>query len=161
MEKEFLKNSARVHAMGAIDKLNSIIGWTRTLAEQDMYNILGLIQQDLFNIGGEISVPDVEMKLMNESRVKWLDKLTDEYNEQLPPLDEFILPGGNEFSSRLHISRTECRDAERTLICLSEDEYVADFHKKYLNRLSDFLFVLARTVSSNHDIKEISWEYDK
>ena len=155
------KNSPRVHTMGSIDKLNSIIGWTRTLASKDTFDILGLVQQDLFNMGGEIAIPDVEMNLLDESRVGWLDSLTDHYNEQLPPLNEFILPGGNELSSRLHISRTECREAERNLIALSENEFVSPSHKKYLNRLSDFFFVLARAVSSDENIEEIPWEYEK
>ena len=155
------KNSPRVHTMGSIDKLNSIIGWTRTLASKDTFDILGLVQQDLFNMGGEIAIPDVEMNLLDESRVVWLDSLTDHYNEQLPPLNEFILPGGNELSSRLHISRTECREAERNLIALSENEFVSPSHKKYLNRLSDFFFVLARAVSSDENIEEIPWEYEK
>ncbi len=155
------KNSPRVHTMGSIDKLNSIIGWARTLASKDTFDILGLVQQDLFNMGGEIAIPDVEMNLLDESRVGWLDSLTDHYNEQLPPLNEFILPGGNELSSRLHISRTECREAERNLIALSENEFVSPSHKKYLNRLSDFFFVLARAVSSDENIEEIPWEYEK
>ena len=155
------KNSPRVHAMGSIDKLNSIIGWARTLTGEDTFDILGLVQQDLFNMGGEIAIPDVQMNLLDESRVVWLDSLTDQYNEQLPPLNEFILPGGNELSSRLHISRTECREAERNLIALSENEFVSSLHKKYLNRLSDFFFVLARAVSSDENIEEVSWEYEK
>ena len=155
------KNSPRVHTMGSIDKLNSIIGWARTLTNKDTFDILGLVQQDLFNMGGEIAIPDVEMNLLDESRVVWLDSLTDQYNEQLPPLNEFILPGGNELSSRLHISRTECREAERNLIALSENEFVSPLHKKYLNRLSDFFFVLARAVSTDENIEEVSWEYEK
>ena len=155
------KNSPRVHAMGSIDKLNSIIGWARTLTSEDTFDLLGLVQQDLFNMGGEIAIPDVEMNLLDESRVVWLDSLTDQYNEKLPPLNEFILPGGNEISSRLHISRTECREAERNLIALSENEFVSTLHKKYLNRLSDFFFVLARAVSSDENIEEVTWEYEK
>tara|TARA_B100000959_G_scaffold119797_1_gene125877 strand:- start:1554 stop:2096 length:543 start_codon:yes stop_codon:yes gene_type:complete len=155
------KNNIRVHAMGSIDKLNSIIGWTRTLANANIDKTLGLIQQDLFNIGGELAIPEVEMNLLEESRLEWLDMLTDQYNEKLPPLDEFILPGGNEFSSRLHISRAECRETERTLIGLSEQEYVSDLHKKYLNRLSDLFFVIARIVMSDQKIEEISWDYNK
>ena len=75
------KNSLRVHTMGSIDKLNSIIGWARTLTSKDTFDILGLIQQDLFNMGGEIAIPDVEMNLLDESRSVWLDNLTDQYNE--------------------------------------------------------------------------------
>ena len=155
------KNNIRVHAIGSIDKLNSIIWWTRILANGNIDKMLELIQQDLFNIGGEIAIPDVEMNLLEESRVEWINMLTDQYNEKLPPLDEFILPGGNEFSSRLHICRTECRETERKLIGLSEQEYVSDLHKKYLNRLSDFFFVIARVVTSEQKIEEISWDYKK
>jgi len=155
------KNHIRVHTMGSIDKLNSFIGWTRIHSNGILDDALELIQQDLFNMGGEIAIPDVEMNLLNESRLEWLDNQTNKYNEQLPPLDEFILPGGSEFSSRLHISRTECREAERHLIGLSEQEFVPELHKKYLNRLSDFLFVLARVEKSDENIKEISWDYNK
>jgi len=153
------KNSPRVHAMGSIDKLNSIIGWARTLTSKDTFDILGLVQQDLFNMGGEIAIPDVEMNLLDESRVGWLDSLTDQYNEQLPPLNEFILPGGNELSSRLHISRAECRESERFIIALSQDEFVPEIHKKYINRLSDFLFILARIAIVEKGDNETSWEY--
>ena len=155
------KNDIRVDVMVCIDKLNSIIGWTRVLANGEIDVSLELIQQDLFNMGGEIAIPDVEMNLLNNSRVEWLDTLTDKYNGKLPPLDEFILPGGNEFSSRLHISRTECRDAERKLVGLSEKEYVSDSHKQYLNRLSDFFFILARVELASQSVKEVSWDYNK
>ena len=83
------------------------------------------------------------------------------HNKQLPPLDEFILPGGTELASRLHISRAECRETERNIIYLSEQEYVSDLHKKYLNRLSDLLFNLSRVVALDKGVSEISWEYNK
>ena len=155
------KNSPRIHAMGSLDKLNSFIGWTRVNADENINNVLEAIQQDLFNIGGELAIPDVEMNLFNNSRLDWLDKQTELYNQQLPPLDEFILPGGNELASRLHIARAECRETERYIICLSEQEFVSDLHKKYLNRLSDFLFNLSRVVVLNQGVSEISWDYNK
>ena len=155
------KNSPRIHAMGSLDKLNSFIGWTRVNADENINNVLEAIQQDLFNIGGELAIPDVEMNLFNNSRLDWLDKQTELYNQQLPPLDEFILPGGNELASRLHITRAECRETERYIICLSEQEFVSDLHKKYLNRLSDFLFNLSRIVVLNQGVSEISWDYNK
>ena len=120
------KNSPRIHAMGSLDKLNSFIGWTRVNADENINNVLEAIQQDLFNIGGELAIPDVEMNLFNNSRLDWLDKQTELYNQQLPPLDEFILPGGTELASRLHIARAECRETERYIICLSEQEFVSD-----------------------------------
>jgi len=155
------KNSPRIHAMGSLDKLNSFIGWTRVNADENINNVLEAIQQDLFNIGGELAIPDVEMNLFNNSRLDWLDKQTELYNQQLPPLDEFILPGGNELASRLHITRAECRETERYIIRLSEQEFVSDLHKKYLNRLSDFLFNLSRVVVLNQGVSEISWDYNK
>ena len=155
------KNNPRIHAIGSLDKLNSFIGWTRVNAEKDIDNVLEAIQQDLFNIGAELAIPDVEMNLFNNSRLDWLDKQTELYNQQLPPLDEFILPGGTELASRLHIARAECRETERYIICLSEQEFVSDLHKKYLNRLSDFLFNLSRIVVLNQGVSEISWDYNK
>ena len=155
------KNDPRIHAIGSLDKLNSFIGWTRVDAEKDIDNVLEAIQQDLFNIGAELAVPDIEMNLFNNSRLDWLDNQTDLYNQQLPPLDEFILPGGTELTSRLHITRSECREAERYIINLSEQEFVSDLHKKYLNRLSDLLFNLARIVALAKGVSEISWEYNK
>jgi len=155
------KNSIRIHAMGLIDELNSFIGWSRVEANGTIDKSLELIQQDLFNMGGELSIPDMEMNLLNDSRLEWLDEQTDSYNKKMPPLDEFILPGGNEFSSRLHILRTKCREAERKLIGLSEEDFVPNLHKKYLNRLSDFFFVLARYVNSEQGIEELSWDYKK
>ncbi|MFL2983404.1 MAG: cob(I)yrinic acid a,c-diamide adenosyltransferase [Candidatus Neomarinimicrobiota bacterium] len=155
------KNSLRVHTMGSIDELNSFIGWARVEANKIVDKLLDSIQQDLFNMGGELSIPDMEMNLLTDSRLQWLDDQTDDYNKKMPPLDEFILPGGNELSSRLHILRTKCREAERKLIGLSEEEFIPDLHKKYLNRLSDLFFVLARYVKSNQEIEEISWNYKK
>ena len=153
------KNSVRVHAMGAVDKLNSIIGWARIKSEKPFDKALENIQQDLFNLGGELAIPDVEMNLLKDSRLDWLDSNTEEINSQLPPLNEFILPGGSEFSARIHIARSECRDAERAIIALSETEYVRDTHKKYINRLSDFFFVLSRMETTGRGSKEIVWEY--
>ena len=155
------KNSIRIHAMGLIDELNSFIGWSRVEANGTIDKLLESIQQDLFNMGGELSIPDMEMNLLNDSRLEWLDQQTDHYNKKMPPLDEFILPGGKEFSSRLHILRTKCREAERKLVGLSEEDFVPDLHKKYLNRLSDFFFVLARYVNSEQGIEELSWDYKK
>ena len=155
------KNNPRIHAIGSLDKLNSFIGWTRVNAEKDIDNVLEAIQQDLFNIGAELAVPDVEMNLFNNSRLDWLDNQTDLYNQQLPPLDEFILPGGTELASRLHIARSECRETERYIINLSDQEFVPVLHKKYLNRLSDLLFNLSRIVVLEKGVSEISWEYNK
>lgn len=153
------KNNPRVHAMGAVDKLNSVIGWARNESIEKIDEYLEQIQQDLFNLGGELAIPDVNINLLDESRLNWLDKETESLNSTLPPLTEFILPGGNEYASRLHISRAECRESERSIIALSQDEFVPEIHKKYINRLSDFLFILARIAMVEKGDNETSWEY--
>ena len=152
------KNSLRIHAMGSVDKLNSIIGWARIQSNKQSDRALEEIQQDLFNLGGELAIPDVELNLLKNSRVDWLDSNTEKINSLLPPLNEFILPGGSEFTARVHIARSECRDSERAIIALSENEYVPSSHKKYINRLSDFLFVLSRieTLQNKHG-DNIKW----
>ena len=99
------------------------------------------------------------MNLLKNSRIEWLDLNTEKINSLLPPLNEFILPGGSEFTARIHIARSECRDAERALIALSENEYVPDSHKKYINRLSDFFFVLSRIENFQNGKEEIVWNY--
>ena len=153
------KNSLRIKAMGAIDKLNSVIGWTRVRSSDTFDRLLEEVQQDLFNIGGELAIPDVEMNILGESRIEWLDNHTEKLNALLPPLDEFILPGGSEFAGRAHIARSECREAEIKIIALSEDEYIPDLHKQYLNRLSDLLFIISRVAKMDNDQKEVAWDY--
>ena len=153
------KNSSRIHAIGAVDKLNSVIGWARSKAKENFNESLEQIQQDLFNIGGELAIPDVEMNLLDTSRLEWLDKNVEELNSKLPPLNEFILPGGSEFSSRVHIARSECRETERRIIGLSEEEFVPDLHKKYINRLSDFFFIISRIEELDKGHKEVFWDY--
>ena len=153
------KNSLRVNAMGSIDRLNSIIGWARVEANKQSDKPLEEIQQDLFNLGGELAIPDVQINLLKDPRIDWLDSNIHEINALLPPLNEFVLPGGSELTARVHIARSECRDAERAIIALSENEYVPSNHKKYINRLSDFLFVLSRLETFQKGQKEIVWKY--
>ena len=103
-----------------------------------------------------MAIPDVEINLLKDSRIDWLDSNIDEMNALLPPLNEFVLPGGSEFTARVHIARSECRDSERAIIALSENEYVPNNHKKYINRLSDFLFVLSRIENLQKGKKKLS-----
>ena len=153
------KNSLRVNAMGAIDKLNSVIGWARIKSSEQFDKPLEEIQQDLFNLGGELAIPDIEMNLLKASRMNWLDINTDKINSQLPPLNEFVLPGGSEFAARIHIARSECREAERAIIALSESEFVPELHKKYINRLSDLFFIISRVETMDKGQREIVWNY--
>src|SRR5450759_4692263 len=140
------KDSLRVHALGEVDELNSLIGLL--LAERLPVGIraaLGSIQHDLFDLGGEVCIPGHTS--MKESQVSRLEALLDDYNRNLPALKEFILPGGTRAAGLAHLARTVCRRAERSLVSLSRAEPVGTAARKYLNRLSDLLFVLARALN--------------
>ena len=93
--------------------------------------------------------------------MEWLESEIDNLNEELPPLKEFILPGGSELSARIHISRTETRNTERELVLLNESEKIPELHIQYLNRLSDYFFVLARSISITEKHEEIQWNHQK
>ncbi len=155
------KSSIRINAMGSIDKLNSVIGWVINIVDLKLAKDLESIQQDLFNLGGELAVPDVEINLLVENRILWLENNIDKINDEMPPLTEFILPGGSEECSRIHIARAECRESERVIVTLSESEVVPEIHKQYLNRLSDYLFIIARKLKLDQGKNEKSWKYKK
>ena len=106
-------------------------------------------------------MPDGKSKLLKEERISFLENQIIVMSKSLPPLKEFILPGGDEFNARLHISRTTARNTERCLVAMQEDEGRNILHLKYLNRLSDYLFLLARAVGLSEDIEEEHWELNK
>ena len=155
------KSSYRVCAFGSIDNLNSFIGWVSVISNSTLQNKLKNIQQDLFNIGGELSIPDENLNLIKINRLAWLESEINVINKKLPPLKEFILPNGSELCTRIHIARTQCRNAERDLVKLSEKEEIPSLHNKYLNRLSDYFFVLAREVQLESNDNEIHWDHKK
>jgi cob(I)alamin adenosyltransferase len=140
------KNSLRVHAMGDVDELNSNIG---VLLCEDMPDgirtLLVEIQHQLFNLGGELSIPGYE--LLKPEAVLALDQALEEYNAQLPRLAEFILPAGTRAASLAHVCRTVARRAERALVALGNEEALKENPRQYLNRLSDLLFVLSRSLN--------------
>ena len=140
------KNSLRVHAMGDVDELNSCIG---VLLCEDMPAavrvLLDEIQHQLFNLGGELSIPGYE--LLKPEAVLALDQALAEHNATLPRLEEFILPAGNRAASLAHICRTVARRAERAVVALGNEEALKDTPRQYLNRLSDLMFVLARVLN--------------
>jgi cob(I)alamin adenosyltransferase len=154
------KTSLRVMAMGDIDELNSLIG---VLICQDISGEMTVYLQDiqhiLFNLGGELSIP--EMVLVTEKHVQTIEHLIDKYNEALPPLKEFILPGGSQAAAFCHLARTVCRRAERSIIGLSRMESVNCHSQVFLNRLSDLFFVLARVLSRQDGGLEIYWKKDR
>jgi cob(I)alamin adenosyltransferase len=140
------KNSLRVHAMGDVDELNSQIG---VLLCEDMpqrvRSLLVEIQHQLFNLGGELSIPGYE--LIKAEAVLALDQALAEHNETLPKLQEFILPAGTRAASLAHVCRTVARRAERAVVALGAQDALKDTPRQYLNRLSDLLFVLARVLN--------------
>ncbi len=140
------KDSLRVHAMGDVDELNSQLGVL--LAEPlpgDVRELLVVIQHELFNLGGELSIPGYE--LLKTVAVIQLDEALAHYNDTLPRLKEFILPAGTRSAALAHVARTIARRAERTVVALAAVEAVRDEPRHYLNRLSDLLFVLARVLN--------------
>ncbi len=155
------KSNERICSFGSIDNLNSYIGWASVIATQDLLKDLMEIQQDLFNLGGELSLPLETINLLKIDRLKWLETEIQKININLPELKEFILPRGNELCTRIHIIRTECRNAERDLVKLYEIESGPILHIKYLNRLSDYFFVLARKIQFEVNNNEIHWDHKK
>ena len=156
------KDHPRVNALGDLDYLNSVIGWTvGSFSDSQIVRELKKIQQDIFNISGDISLPGSESVLLNKERIKDIEDQIDIITNKLPPLKEFILPGGSELISRLHIARTSCRNAERSLISMYGNDNLNQLHAKYMNRLSDYLFLLARLVKHNEGMKEEHWDLEK
>ena len=153
------KTHIRIQAIGSIDHLNSLLGWAMVEAGRPVKNDLERVQQDLFNLGGELVMPGIELQLLNAERLQWLEDETEKLNKSLPPLKEFIFPGGTELSARIHIVRTTCRNTERDVVALAETKEDLDLHKVYLNRLSDYFFVLARKVQIDKGTKEIQWDH--
>ena len=142
------KGGLRVHAMGDVDELNSTIGVL--LCEElpgDVRVLLVEVQHQLFNLGGELSIPGYQ--LLKVEAVVQLDAALEDHNAQLPRLAEFILPGGTRAASLAHVCRTVARRAERAVVALGEAEPLNDAPRQYLNRLSDLLFVLARVLNRN------------
>jgi cob(I)alamin adenosyltransferase len=140
------KNSLRVHAMGEVDELNSQLGVL--LCEpmpEGVRELLVDIQHQLFNLGGELSIPGFE--LLKPEAVLALDEALALYNEQLPRLQEFILPAGTRAAALSHVCRTVARRAERAVVALGNEEALKDTPRQYLNRLSDLMFVLARVLN--------------
>ena len=150
------KDSLRVDAMGDVDELNSVIGLLLTETVPDiLVDLLTQVQHDLFNLGGEICIPDYV--ILQQANIDNLEEAIDTLNDTLEPLKEFILPGGTKAAAYCHLARTVCRRAERKLITLARDEKVTAISLKYLNRLSDLLFVLCRVINKEAGISDVLW----
>jgi cob(I)alamin adenosyltransferase len=154
------KNSLRVHAMGDVDELNSHIGLLLCEAmPDDVRTLLVEVQHQLFNLGGELSIPGFE--LLKAEAVAVLDQALEKYNAQLPKLEEFILPAGNRAASQAHICRTVARRAERATVALGNEEALNDAPRQYLNRLSDLMFVLSRVLNQMDGGTDVYWQSER
>ena len=147
------KTDPRIMILGELDELNAVLGLAIIACDDNaVCEKLTNIQNDILNLGGEVVVPNIEKVLLIEDRINILENETETLNKTLPPLKEFILPGGDELSSRLHVARAVCRRAERSVVRLTEREGGEELRWiRYLNRLSDFLFVLARSKNSQSE----------
>ena len=154
------KGSLRVHAMGDVDELNSSIGVLLCEAmPADVREVLVEVQHQLFNLGGELSIPGFE--LLKPEAVMLLDDALETYNAQLPRLAEFILPAGSRAASLAHVCRTVARRAERAVVALDQIEALKDAPRQYLNRLSDLLFVLARVLNRMDGGDDVYWKSER
>ncbi len=152
------KDNARIDAIGDVDELNSLLGVVRALLLPDdpLGGILDALQHRLFDLGGELAMPG--QTLLRDRRIECLESWIDELNAALPPLEDFVLPGGNLPAAQCHQARAVCRRAERTLLRLSRVETVNSVALRYLNRLSDLLFVMARTLARRDGGREVLWQ---
>ncbi|CAA0082951.1 Cobalamin adenosyltransferase [Zhongshania aliphaticivorans] len=152
------KDHHRMESIGTVDELNSAIGLLLAeLPSDDAYAaLLAQIQHDLFDLGGELAVPGYTM--ISASRISELESKLDCLNEDLPPLKNFILPGGSKPAALCHMARAICRRAERCLVALSKTDEVNTTGRQYLNRLSDFLFVMARLLARRNGGQEVLWQ---
>lgn len=154
------KDSARVTAFGTVDEANSAIGLVLACRlPPDVDALLTAVQHQLFDLGGELCIPG--HAAIQDADIERLEQHMDHYNAALPPLREFILPGGGEAAARCHLARTIVRRAERETVTLSGQETVRPQAVRYLNRLSDLLFVLARVLARADGHGEVLWKHER
>ena len=150
------KDSLRVETFGTIDELNSLVGLVlATDLDGSVRKCLTRTQHELFDLGGELCMPGYT--LIPAEFVEQLEADLDRFNEDLPPLKDFILPGGSEAAARCHLARTVCRRAERLMVSLAKVEDINEVSLRYLNRLSDLLFVIARLLARANGGSEVLW----
>ena len=154
------KDSARVNAYGTVDEANSTLGVVlATQLPDDIRQLLTTVQHQLFDLGGELCIPG--HAAIHDADVDALERQLDHYNESLPALKDFILPAGGEAAARCHLARTIVRRAERETVTLARHDAVRPEAIRYLNRLSDLLFVLARVLARADGQGEVLWNHDR
>ena len=159
------KDHPRVAAYGDVDELNAVIGMVRATGPEDFFDpLFATIQRDLFSIGGQLATPDPEKvqaalakAQLSPDRVAEFERVMDQADQELPPLRAFVLPAGTAKAAALHLARTVCRRAERSLVALSAEAAVPELFVMYLNRLSDLLFTLARLANHREGRGEVTW----
>ena len=150
------KDSMRIETLGCLDELNCLIGLAIAYSADEAPSELAEIQHQLFEVGAEIALPPEER--IGEAQVAWLEESLDSRNAALPPLKEFVLPGGSPAAAHCHLARAVCRRAERRVVTLARSDKVNPETLRYLNRLSDLLFVLARVLSRRGGAGETLWQ---
>ena len=151
------KTSHRVEAMGQVDELNSLLGLMMTeYLPPNIQYFLTDVQHSLFDLGGELCLPGHIM--IKPEKVQELENMLDALNDELDPLEEFILPGGVKSASICHVARSVCRRVERTLFSVNDDEKISDEVLQYINRLSDLLFVMARFLNKAEGKSDVLWK---
>ena len=151
------KDHIRVEAFGTVDELNSIIGMILAHKIPNEITVcLNKVQHHLFDLGGELCIPG--HNALDDSYISYLERTLDGFNENLPNLKEFILPSGGHATSACHLARTVCRRAERRVVTLAKGETISPLSLRYLNRLSDLLFVIARVLARHENGSEVLWQ---
>jgi len=159
------KDHPRVAAYGDVDELNSVLGLVRATEPAELFDpLLESIQRDLFAIGGHLATPDpervrkaLEKATLSPERVSEFERTMDDADRELPPLKAFVLPAGTPKASALHLARTVCRRAERSVVHLAHESDVPELFVVYLNRLSDLLFTLARLANRRAGVTDVTW----
>ncbi len=157
------KDHLRVEAYGTIDEANSFVGQAMTLLTEpkfeDIYKELEKIQHELFDCGGDLAIVNKKIPYkVTEEMTVFLEQRIDEYIKQAPPLERFILPGGSPAAAIVHIARTVTRRAERCIVSLKREEEINDHVLKYVNRLSDYFFAVARVINARMGVKDVEYE---
>lgn len=159
------KSSSFVEAYGSVDELNSLVGWVKSVCDNELLCVwLDQIQHDLFVVGSDLATPldqKAAIERTGQSRIDQIEKWIDECESKLSPLKSFILPGGVELAARLHFARTVARTAERRLVAHAAQNEVNEVTMVYLNRLSDLFFVMARLANHLKGQPDIPWDQSR
>lgn len=156
------KDSIRVEAYGTVDELNSFVGKAASLKEvwPELSKELYQIQQYLFDCGNDLAISNTKKYSyrVNEEMVQWIEEVIDNYSEEPPPVESFILPGGTSLAAEMHICRTITRRAERRIVSFQKDKEANPYVLKFMNRLSDYFFAMARVVNHRADVEDSLYE---